>query len=105
MDLLAKMDLIFVDPPYLNSSYGDYSVGEGEISPEDFKILDSYCSFLYKKYEVCSIICNYETEMDNELYVGSTNIVSYVSTRSMNLNRYTKRRFNYVLYGFGNSLL
>ena len=99
------MDLIFIDPPYLNSAYGDYSVGAGEMTPEDFKKLDSYCSFLYKKHEVCSIICNYETEMDEELYPGKTHIISYSTTRSMNLNRFTKRRFNYVLYGFGNSLL
>lgn len=97
-------DLLFIDPPYLNASHKDYSVGNVEFNIEEYQYLDDLAGYLAKK-GVKSIICNYSTPDDDIIYSNKESIVRFTSSRSMRLDNFIKRESIYVLYGFGNSLL
>lgn len=98
------LDLVFMDPPYLNASHKDYSVGKGAFTIEDYQTLDDWAGYLAKR-GVRSIICNYSTPDDDIIYPNAETIVKFSSSRSMRLNNFIQRQSIYVLYGFGNSLL
>jgi len=100
----SKLDLVFMDPPYLNASHKDYSVGKGAFTIDDYKSLDDWAGYLAKS-GVKSIICNYSTPDDDIIYSNAESIVKFKSSRSMRLNNFIERESIYVLYGFGNSLL
>ena len=100
----SKIDLVFMDPPYLNASHKDYSVGKGAFTIEDYKALDDWAGYLAKS-GVKSIICNYSTPDDDIIYSNAESIVRFKTSRSMRLNNFIERESIYVLYGFGNSLL
>lgn len=96
-----KPDLFFFDPPYINSAYDDYSVDDG-FNLENLKEITDYASFMYKTHGICSIICNYPSKYDEELYKDATEIMSFKSQRAMRLQdseaKLTKESI-YVLYG------
>lgn len=98
------VDLAFIDPPYLNASHKDYSVGKGAFTEDDYRFLDDWAGHLSKK-GVQSIICNYSTPNDSDIYRHNDGIIKFNSSRSMRLDNFIKRESIYVLYGFGNSLL
>jgi DNA adenine methylase Dam len=98
----TSVDLYFFDPPYITASYDDYSVKGGVFNHEDLKFIDDYCTFLFKRKNICSIICNYKTSNDDEIYKGSSEIRSFDGVRSLNLNdvkRINTKSSIYVLYG------
>ena len=97
---LNEVELLFLDPPYIEAAYGDYSVNDKKVfGHDDLKFLDSYCESILDK-GVRSILCNYATPNDSDLYKGATKIINFTSNRSMNLNSVShKRESIYVLYG------
>lgn len=101
---IETCDLLFMDPPYLNASHKDYSVGKGAFTIEDYKYLDDWAGHLANR-GIKSIICNYSTPDDLTIYSNSTNIIKFETSRSMRLDNFIRRQSIYVLYGFGNSLL
>lgn len=99
---LDRLELFFIDPPYINSSYSDYSVSDEEFTLDDLHFLDEYCKFLLTKHDIPSIICNYSTENDRQIYRHASRFRTFSSVRQMNLNNVKSSNFKqsvYITYG------